>query len=103
ARWGRSSSASFCIGIILSPSALRWALHPARIPRNADQSVSVAPAIVNAGADKGNTKGQAKGARMATRRIGSENSVTRTALMDGVETVMRELGYGALTARSVAE
>lgn len=39
----------------------------------------------------------------ATRRIGSENSTTRSALMDGVEAVMRELGYGALTARSVAE
>lgn len=37
------------------------------------------------------------------RRIGSENSATRSALMDGVEAVMRELGYGALTARSVAE
>lgn len=46
----------------------------------------------------------AKGAMMAVaRRIGSENSATRTALMDGVEAVMRELGYGALTARSVAE
>lgn len=40
---------------------------------------------------------------MATRRIGSETSATRAALMDGVEAVMRELGYGALTARSVAE
>lgn len=39
----------------------------------------------------------------ATRRIGSENSATRSALMDGVEAVMREEGYGALTARSVAE
>ncbi len=38
-----------------------------------------------------------------TRRLGSENSATRAALMDGVEAVMRELGYGALTARSVAE
>ena len=40
---------------------------------------------------------------MATRRIGSETSATRAMLMDGVEAVMRELGYGALTARSVAE
>ena len=39
----------------------------------------------------------------ATRRMGLENSVSRTALMDGVETVMREDGYAALTARSVAE
>lgn len=39
----------------------------------------------------------------ATRRLGSENSATRYALMDGVEAVMREDGYGALTARSVAE
>ncbi|MGE3693415.1 MAG: TetR/AcrR family transcriptional regulator [Novosphingobium sp.] len=38
-----------------------------------------------------------------TRRLGSENSATRATLMDGVEAVMRELGYGALTARSVAE
>lgn len=40
---------------------------------------------------------------MATRRIGSETSATRALLMDGVEAVMREDGYGALTARSVAE
>jgi AcrR family transcriptional regulator len=39
----------------------------------------------------------------ATRRMGLENSTSRTALMDGVETVMREDGYAALTARSVAE
>lgn len=39
----------------------------------------------------------------ATRRMGLENSSSRTALMDGVETVMREEGYAALTARSVAE
>lgn len=41
---------------------------------------------------------------MATRRrLGSETSETRSALMDAVENVMREDGYGALTARSVAE
>lgn len=41
---------------------------------------------------------------MATkRRMGSEKSETRTSLMDAVENVMREDGYGALTARSVAE
>lgn len=41
---------------------------------------------------------------MATRRrIGAESSASRLALMDAVETVMREDGYGALTARSVAE
>lgn len=39
----------------------------------------------------------------ATRRMGLENSSSRTALMDGVEAVMREDGYAALTARSVAE
>lgn len=39
----------------------------------------------------------------ATRRMGLENSSSRAALMDGVETVMREDGYAALTARSVAE
>ena len=37
------------------------------------------------------------------RRLGTETSVTRAALMDAVEAVMREDGYGALTARSVAE
>lgn len=37
------------------------------------------------------------------RRLGLENSASRTALMDGVEAVMREDGYAALTARSVAE
>jgi AcrR family transcriptional regulator len=40
---------------------------------------------------------------MATRRMGLENSSSRAALMDGVEAVMREDGYAALTARSVAE
>lgn len=39
----------------------------------------------------------------ATRRMGLENSSSRAALMDGVEAVMREDGYAALTARSVAE
>lgn len=39
----------------------------------------------------------------ATRRMGLENSASRAALMDGVEAVMREDGYAALTARSVAE
>jgi AcrR family transcriptional regulator len=36
------------------------------------------------------------------RRMGSENSATRTALMDAVEAVMREHGYAALSARTVA-
>lgn len=41
---------------------------------------------------------------MATkRRMGSETSGTRVALMDAVENVMRGEGYGALTARNVAE
>jgi AcrR family transcriptional regulator len=35
--------------------------------------------------------------------MGLENSSSRVALMDGVEAVMREDGYAALTARSVAE
>ena len=40
---------------------------------------------------------------MATqRRFGAETSATRAALMDAVEQVMREDGYGSLTARSVA-
>jgi AcrR family transcriptional regulator len=44
------------------------------------------------------------GADMATtRRLGTEKSATRAALMDAVESVMREDGYGALTARRVAE
>lgn len=42
-------------------------------------------------------------AAVATRRMGLENSSSRTALMDGVEAVMRDDGYAALTARSVAE
>jgi AcrR family transcriptional regulator len=37
------------------------------------------------------------------RRMGLESSSSRAALMDGVEAVMREEGYAALTARSVAE
>jgi AcrR family transcriptional regulator len=36
------------------------------------------------------------------RRIGAESSTNRAALMDGVEAVMREDGYAALTARRVA-
>ena len=41
---------------------------------------------------------------MATRRrLGTESSATRAALLDAVEAVMREDGYGALTARRVAE
>ena len=41
---------------------------------------------------------------MATkRRLGLETSETRASLMDAVETVMRLDGYGALTARKVAE
>ena len=39
----------------------------------------------------------------SNRRLGAEGSATRAILMDGVEAVMREDGYGALTARSVAE
>lgn len=37
------------------------------------------------------------------RRLGSGNSATRNVLMDAVEAVMREDGYAALSARSVAE
>jgi AcrR family transcriptional regulator len=41
---------------------------------------------------------------MATkRRIGLESSSSRAALMDGVEAVLRDDGYAALSARSVAE
>jgi AcrR family transcriptional regulator len=40
---------------------------------------------------------------MATkRRMGTENAATRSLLMDAVEAVMREQGYAALSARSVA-
>jgi len=39
----------------------------------------------------------------ANRRLGTEKSATRAALIDAVESVMRQDGYGALTARSVAE
>lgn len=39
----------------------------------------------------------------SNRRMGTESSATRAALMDGVEAVMRADGYGALTARNVAE
>lgn len=37
------------------------------------------------------------------RRLGAESSATRTQLLDAVEAVMREDGYGSLTARAVAE
>jgi len=36
------------------------------------------------------------------RRMGPENSAVRTTVMDAVETVMREQGYAALSARSIA-
>jgi len=39
---------------------------------------------------------------MAKRRMGPENAATRSALMDAVEAVMREQGYAAVSARSVA-
>lgn len=39
----------------------------------------------------------------SNRRMGLEGSASRAALMDGVEAVMREDGYAALSARSVAE
>lgn len=39
----------------------------------------------------------------SNRRMGPENSATRDRLMDGVENVMIEKGYAALTARNVAE
>ena len=40
---------------------------------------------------------------MATRRrMGTESSASRSALMDAVEAVMRKEGYAALTARRVA-
>lgn len=38
-----------------------------------------------------------------TRRMGPQNSATRTALMDATEALMREQGYAALTARAVAK
>jgi len=38
----------------------------------------------------------------AKRRMGPENSATSTALMDAVESVMREEGYAAVSARRVA-
>lgn len=37
------------------------------------------------------------------RRLGTESSSTRAALMDAVEAVMRKDGYAALTARRVSE
>lgn len=37
------------------------------------------------------------------RRLGAENSATRMQLLEAVEAVMREDGYGSLTARAVAE
>lgn len=41
---------------------------------------------------------------MATkRRMGPENAVKRTALLDAVEALMREEGYAALSARNVAK
>ena len=37
------------------------------------------------------------------RRLGSENSETRQALLDAAELLMQEEGYGALSSRRVAE
>lgn len=39
----------------------------------------------------------------SNRRMGPENSAIREQLIDGVEAVMIEQGYGSLTARNVAE
>jgi AcrR family transcriptional regulator len=39
---------------------------------------------------------------MATRRIGAENSATRTAILDATEQVLVEEGYGAASTRRVA-
>jgi len=44
-----------------------------------------------------------EGTMTVKRRLGTENSATRSQLLDAVEAVMREDGYGALTARAVAE
>lgn len=38
----------------------------------------------------------------AKRRMGPENAATRAVLLDAVEAVLREQGYAALSARSVA-
>ena len=37
-----------------------------------------------------------------TRRIGAESSVTRAAMLDAAEALMRELGYAAVSTRKVA-
>src|SRR5438552_2527275 len=37
------------------------------------------------------------------RRMGPQNSATRDAMLDASERVLREQGYAAFTARSVAE
>src|SRR5439155_21361763 len=48
--------------------------------------------------------GQFQGRSMATkRRMGPENAVKRTALLDAVEALMLEEGYAALSARNVAK
>ena len=43
------------------------------------------------------------GRRMATRRMGSQDSATSQAILDGAERVLESRGYGAITSRSVAE
>lgn len=39
----------------------------------------------------------------SNRRMGSQNSVTSQAILDGAERVLQSRGYGAITSRSVAE
>jgi AcrR family transcriptional regulator len=43
------------------------------------------------------------GSSYSMRRMGSQSSETRSALIEAVETVMLQQGYGALTARNVAD
>ena len=42
------------------------------------------------------------GARELVRRLGRDDSVSRTALMDAVEAIMRRDGYAQLSARKIA-
>ena len=40
---------------------------------------------------------------LSTRRMGSQDSATSQAILDGAERVLQSRGYGAITSRSVAD
>src|SRR5262249_43987454 len=93
------------IGHILHCRSSRAPLAQSRRLTYADHFLSNGAGIVNRqplGSMRSGTSGEQW--RMASkRRLGLENSTSARAVLDGVEAVLREDGYAALSAGSVAE